>query len=226
MSRVFISYKRADKNKVFPLKERIEAAIGERCWIDLDGIESDAQFANIIMQAIDNASIFLFMYSKEHTKITDYERDWTIREINYAQTQGKRIVFLNIDKTPLSKWFNFMFGLKQQVDATSEEAVEAMIKDLKKWLSIQNGNQHPTAHREIATQPVQPEEGKDPSAKQHKIFWIVVGSILLISMTMILISSEESTLFTTGSMIFTMTLAYTIYWMIKETWNKWKNRRK
>ena len=38
MPRIFISYKREDKNKVFPLKEKIEAATGEKCWIDLDGI--------------------------------------------------------------------------------------------------------------------------------------------------------------------------------------------
>ena len=46
MSRIFISYKRADKDLVFPIKDKIEAATGEKCWIDLDGIESDAQFAN------------------------------------------------------------------------------------------------------------------------------------------------------------------------------------
>lgn len=136
MPRVFISYKRADKDKVFPLKDKIEAAIGEPCWIDLDGIESDAQFVNVIMQAIDDAEIFLFMYSKEHTCIKDYEKDWTVREINYAQDQGKRIVFINIDKTPLTKWFKFMFGLKQQVDATSYETFKAMLRDLQKWLCI------------------------------------------------------------------------------------------
>lgn len=49
MARVFISYKRADKENVFPLKDKIETAIGEPCWIDMDGIESDAQFAEVIM---------------------------------------------------------------------------------------------------------------------------------------------------------------------------------
>ena len=113
MARIFISYKRADKEKVFPLKNQIEAAIGEPCWIDLDGIESDAQFVNVIMQTIDEASIFLFMYSKEHSQIEDYEKDWTVREVNYAQDFKKRIVFINIDGTRLTKWFQFMFGLKQ-----------------------------------------------------------------------------------------------------------------
>ena len=134
MPRVFISYKRADKDKVFPLKDKIEAAIGEPCWIDLDGIESDAWFVNVIMKAINEADIFLFMYSLEHSQIKNYEKDWTTREINFAQKKNKRIVFINIDKTPLSDWFEFMYGLKQQVDATSENAFAKFLSDMRKWL--------------------------------------------------------------------------------------------
>ena len=51
--RIFISYKRVDKDRVFELKKEIEQSTGEKCWIDLDGIESDAQFADVIMNAID-----------------------------------------------------------------------------------------------------------------------------------------------------------------------------
>ena len=134
MPRVFISYKRADKDKVFPLKDKIEAAIGEPCWIDLDGIESDAWFVNVIMKAINEADIFLFMYSLEHSQIKNYEKDWTTREINFAQKRDKRIVFINIDETPLSDWFEFMYGLKQQVDATSENALAKFLADMQKWL--------------------------------------------------------------------------------------------
>ena len=136
MPRIFISYKRADKEKVFAIKDKIEVATGEKCWIDLDGIESDAQFANVIIKAIDEADIFLFIYSKQHSKIKDYEKDWTVREINYAQTEGKRIVFVNIDKTPLTKWFKFMFSSKQQVDATSSEAFDHLLMDICRWLNI------------------------------------------------------------------------------------------
>ncbi|MBR6018129.1 MAG: toll/interleukin-1 receptor domain-containing protein [Paludibacteraceae bacterium] len=135
MSRIFISYKRSDKEKVFRIKDRIEAATGEKCWIDLDGIESDAQFVNVIMRAIDNADIFLFMFSKTHSEISNYENDWTIREIGYAQAQQKRIVIVNIDGTPMSKWFQFMFGLKQQVDATSEHDVNKLSQDICRWLN-------------------------------------------------------------------------------------------
>lgn len=121
MNRIFISYKRADKDLVFPIKDKIEAATGERCWIDLEGIESDAQFANIIMRAIDQADLFLFMFSQNHAKIENFETDWTVREISYAQNKKKRIVIVNLDQTPMGDWFNFMFGLKQRVDATDEQ---------------------------------------------------------------------------------------------------------
>ena len=126
--RIFISYKRHDKKRVVKIKNDIENAIGERCWIDIDGIESDAQFVNVIIKAIDDADIFLFMYSKCHTKIVDFEKDWTIREINYAQKSNKRIIFLNLDGAPLSAWFELMFGLKQQVDVSSHCCKELSVK--------------------------------------------------------------------------------------------------
>ena len=54
MARIFISYKRVDKEKVFRIKDQIEVALNEKCWVDIDGIESDAQFANVIINAINN----------------------------------------------------------------------------------------------------------------------------------------------------------------------------
>ena len=50
--RIFISYKRVDRERVFAIKDGIKKATGEDCWIDLDGIESDAQFANVIIKVL------------------------------------------------------------------------------------------------------------------------------------------------------------------------------
>lgn len=146
MSRVFISYKRADKDKVFPLKDKIEAAIGEPCWIDLDGIESDAQFISVIIRAINECEVFLFMYSRCHSKIVDFEQDWTVREINLAQKKRKRIVFVNLDNTPLSDFFEMWFGFKQQVDATSESSFNRLLEEMKRWLGIER---EPIAEAEV-----------------------------------------------------------------------------
>ena len=134
--RIFISYKRVDKERVFAIKDGIEQATGEKCWIDLDGIESDAQFADVIISAINRCEVFLFMYSASHTKIVNRKKDWTIREISFAEKKDKRIVFVNIDNSPLTDWFELNFGTTQQVDATDTEKLAHLHNDLCSWLKI------------------------------------------------------------------------------------------
>ncbi len=134
--RIFISYKRVDKERVFAIKDGIERATGEKCWIDLDGIESDAQFADVIISAINRCEVFLFMYSASHTKIVNRKKDWTIREISFAEKKDKRIVFVNIDNSPLTDWFELNFGTSQQVDATDPEKLARLHNDLCSWLKI------------------------------------------------------------------------------------------
>ena len=134
--RIFISYKRVDKERVFAIKNGIEQATGEKCWIDLDGIESDAQFADVIISAINRCEVFLFMYSASHTKIVNRKKDWTIREISFAEKKDKRIVFVNIDNSPLTDWFELNFGTTQQVDATDTEKLAHLHNDLCSWLKI------------------------------------------------------------------------------------------
>lgn len=135
-ARIFISYKRADKDKVFPLKDQIEAAIGEPCWVDLEGIESDASFVESTIRSINAAEIFLFMYSKHQSDIKNYSTDWAIRELNYAIKNRKHIVFVNLDGTPLARWFAYMFPQQQQVDATNPQEIEQLINVLCKWLNV------------------------------------------------------------------------------------------
>ena len=138
---IFISYKRLDKDKVFSIKDFIERNTGCNCWIDLDGIESDAQFADIIIKAINNAKVFLFMYSNTHAKIENFDEDWTVREIMFAQMKKKRIVFVNIDDTPLTDRFYFMFATKQQVVASSDMAMRKLCSDIKQWIGNDDGKQ-------------------------------------------------------------------------------------
>ena len=133
--RIFLSYKRVDKEKVFELQSIIENGVGEKCWIDLLGVESDAQFASVIIDAINNVDIFLYLYSKAHKEIRDFENDWTIRELNYAQSKNKRIVFVNIDNSVLIDYLTFMFPNKQQVDALSNTAMQKLLTDIREWLN-------------------------------------------------------------------------------------------
>ena len=155
--RIFISYKRVDKERVFAIKDGIEQATGEKCWIDLDGIESNAQFVAKIMRAIDECEIFLFMRSKEHNNITNLETDWTIREVNYALEEQKNIVIVNLDNTPMPKWFKFMFPNKQEIDATSPNKLARLNNDLREWLGISPTNEQDLAKSEQANQNTLPK---------------------------------------------------------------------
>lgn len=155
--RIFISYKRVDKDRVFAIRDGIEQATGEKCWIDLDGIESNAQFVAKIVRAIDVCDVFLFMRSKEHSKITNLETDWTIREVNYALEEQKNIVIVNLDNTPMPKWFKFMFPNKQEIDATSPNKLVRLNEDLCKWLGISPTNEQDLAKSEQANQNTLPK---------------------------------------------------------------------
>lgn len=90
----------------------------------------------MIIKAINQVKVFLFMYSSKHTEIEDYENNWTIREINFAQKKKRRIVFVNIDGSKLTDRFELIFGTKQQVDAKSTKAMNKLCFDIQKWLSV------------------------------------------------------------------------------------------
>ena len=153
--RIFISYKRVDKDRVFAIKDGIEQATRAKCWIDLDGIESNAQFAAKIMTAIDRCEVFLFMRSKEHNQITDLEKDWTYRELNYALSQEKNIVFINLDNSPIPNWVTFIFPHKQEVDSADPGKILRLHNDLKDWLGTA---EEPTPQPKEEEKPAQIDE--------------------------------------------------------------------
>ena len=90
-------------------------------------------YKDVIINAINKCEVFLFMYSKTHSTIVDVKHDWTVRELDFAEKKNKRIVFINIDGSTLSDLFLFDYANKQQVDATSTEALNNLCTDLQKW---------------------------------------------------------------------------------------------
>lgn len=142
MSKVFVSYKRVDKDKVLPIVHQLDNKLGIKCWMDLDGIESDEQFTNVIIKAIKECEVFLFMFSKSHEDI-DTKRDWTVREITFADKKDKRIVFIDLDGNELPDWFLFKFPDQQVVKASDSYAMDKLAKDMCKWLGLPQPNYYP-----------------------------------------------------------------------------------
>ena len=118
MHRIFISYKRVDKEIVYPIVEEIKHKTGVDCWIDLEGIESGDQFQNVIIDAIDNSDIVIFMLSKNFIapyrdeitgKIDLKKQTFPEKEVMYALRHNKRLIPISIDGTTVydCKWLEF-----------------------------------------------------------------------------------------------------------------------
>ena len=151
MEKIFVSYKRADYDIVSALVKRIEKALNEKCWIDIDGIESTVQFRSKICNAIDAASIVLFMHSKHHLDI-DFENDWTIKELDYAQQTHKKVVLVKLDDSPLRNVFLFEFGSKNNIYAQEEIQIKKLISELKEDLGYVPKENKPAQKKTDQTQ--------------------------------------------------------------------------
>ena len=143
-TRIFISYKRKNKDQVFSIVKKIETQLGVKCWVDLDGIESSAQFASKICKAIDTAEVVLFMHSSVHLDI-DFEEDWTIKELIYAHAKKKRVVLVKLDNAPLDNIFLMEYGSKNNIDSQDETQFQKLLKDLKVWMGISEQVQEETS---------------------------------------------------------------------------------
>ena len=129
---IFISYSRDDKALVHPFVKQISKAVGKDCWIDMKGIEGGDEFEEVIIKAIDECQIVLFMLSDSSLK-----SKWTKREVYYAEDEGKRIVPVLIDGDKLRGWFKFHFGNVDYIDIRSEEQTQKLIHDLRDWLGVE-----------------------------------------------------------------------------------------
>lgn len=129
--KVFVSYSRADTKEVLPLVDRLEEETGVHFWIDREGIESAAQFEEVIIKAIDQAEVVLFMLSDN-----SQHSPWTKDEISYAKNTGKRVVPIVLHGGELQGWFLFKFGRINYIDATQDDQLQRLATDIREWLHV------------------------------------------------------------------------------------------
>lgn len=130
-SKVFVSYSRKDTATVKELVSQIDTALGINCWIDLKGIESSVEFRDVIIKAIDEAEIILFMLSEN-----SMASSWAKKEILYAK-DTKRIVTICLGEVRPQGWFKFEFAGVDYIRATNKDQFDKLISDLAKWLNIE-----------------------------------------------------------------------------------------
>lgn len=143
--KIFISYKRIDKEKVLPIVEEINQRTGASCWIDLEGIESGDQFERVIIRAIKDCEILVFMMTSNSiaplidpkTGQPDYSTpSWTEREVKFALDRKKRVIPLSIDGTMVSDcdWLAFNCSGIDSIDYSNKDQREKFFRNLSKWL--------------------------------------------------------------------------------------------
>lgn len=129
---IFVSYSRLDKDVVFPFVKRIEQELNTTCWIDSEGIESGSQFEEVIVNAIEESEVVLFMLSD-----SSINSKWTKREVLYAEDECKRIVPIVVDDKGLRKWFRFHFGNVDYIDINDEGQCDKLLNNLASWIGVE-----------------------------------------------------------------------------------------
>ena len=75
-------------DKVITIKEEIEQATFAKCWMDLDGISYDSpDFADVIVKAIDDAPVFVFMLS-EHLDNGNHVKGCAVLRKTWSQADS------------------------------------------------------------------------------------------------------------------------------------------
>ena len=125
---IFISYSRKDLQRAKRIKGEIEETTSIRCWMDMEGIESGSQFEDIIVKAIDNSSVVVFLLSDNSMK-SRCVKD----EIRYAIETGKKVVPVNIDNCTPRGWFLFKLSGLDVISYSNSDQKEKFMENLAMW---------------------------------------------------------------------------------------------
>ena len=138
---IFISYSRKDLSKAKIIKGEIEKITSLSCWMDLDGVESGSQFEDVIISAIDNARIVVFLLSDN-----SMQSKWTKDEVRYAYETRKKIIPVNIDNCTPSGWFLFKFSGYDVINYSDSYQKQKFFDDISEWIG---GNPKPEQPIEV-----------------------------------------------------------------------------
>lgn len=163
---IFISYSRRDIEQVKLIRASIEKATKVKCWMDLKAIESGSKrFTKDIINGINNCQVFLFM-------LTDNSQhsEFALRELDFADKKGKKVVIVNIDNCVMSDEFQFLYGLTDTILWIDTLQQEKLLRDLNRWVEPKP---------EIEITPQNDDNEKRPKAPPQAILSIIFGVVSL-----------------------------------------------
>lgn len=95
-NKIFISCARKDYGLAIQVRDAIQRHTGVCPWVDLSGINTDAQFTDVLAKAIDGCELIVFVISRNSV-----ESKWARKVVLYAHERGKKIYPIVIDDVQL-----------------------------------------------------------------------------------------------------------------------------
>ena len=121
-ARVFVSYASADAAVTKVIVESLERG-GLRCWIAPRDVRPGAQYADAIIEAINDAKAVVLVLSS-HAVASSH----VSREIERAASKHKPIIAFRIDAAPLSRSLEYFLGESQWIDVPALGMPAALLR--------------------------------------------------------------------------------------------------
>lgn len=131
MAKIFISYARKDKDEVYPILDLLEQK-GYDCWIDKNGIESGDEFKSIIITAINECQVFLYMLSENSV-----QSEWVKKEYSHAKRKGKDIIPIFLKGANDNDDIMFDWDIIDHIDTELNGWQEKILNDIQKKIKVQ-----------------------------------------------------------------------------------------
>ena len=126
---VFISYSRKDIDVVKPIYEQLEKE-GIKCWLDVDGMFSGVSYKKVIVDAIKQSKLLLFMSSENSNKSRN-----VVSEVSIGVEYGKKIIPIRLDMSPYSESIEYDIINHDYVVYDKSRIEDSHTEMLKKILS-------------------------------------------------------------------------------------------
>lgn len=140
---IFISYSRHDIEIVRKITNFIQER-GYSVWIDLDGVECGDSFRSVIVNAIENSTIFIFFSSKYSN-----ESRWINKEISIAGDENKFIIPIKLDATKYNPGIRFDLIDLDYIDLSNDHLFTSGKNRLLKTISNKFDSNVSPRHSEV-----------------------------------------------------------------------------
>ncbi len=130
---LFVSYSRKDADDVKVIKEWLEKA-GYQCWLDSEGMFSGVSYKKVIVDAIKQSKLLLFMSSENSNKSRN-----VVSEVSIAIEHGKKVVPVRLDMSPYSECIEYDIINHDYVvydKSRSEDSLRELMKKIVSTLSM------------------------------------------------------------------------------------------